>query len=798
MKTEKRLTMALSVLVALMMLAVPLASSSNLFVDGGQTNSNGDAPSLGAAGDTLTINLNIPENSLDTIDYDALKNDLSTTNIIYSVDAKNGVIRAICNSDEANKQVQIKTVLDAIKTALGSDGRMAAYDLTFSGDYTTVEENIEGQITANAVWKLKNAYGEVSIITKGLGEDSEKIKAYKYVDDSKKTELTIDVLPTYLKTAGNGYVVNLSVDNEQPVYTYIVTDSKGNKVDNGSTIESGSILTATYTFDSLNYGTIFVNSPIFDNAVTFYVAKTTGALEVATTTYWMVFNALISEKYLMDVKDSSTSQNTITKLEVSTTFKLPLTANEGSCKINSWTNGSEDYALNSNSIISIGSELILNAEFTTFPVKFMVNGQVQTVDVKYGEFSEASCPFDTTGMTVWVSENAGTKTIFNFDRSAEDLQKELVKSTSEKTLTLIALFSAYDETAYVTFNAGTDAYFGDKKDKITEVIVPVAIGTTADKIPVPVNPTSTDKSSFFAFWTEPVVESARAAQTAEYKFTSSVIVDESIELTAEYIDYAYSITLKVSDDKYMVIYLSEAVDAGASISDNVSGVEFDGKVYTTTNIKSVSENETLGSFITKNILPSLSGYNFIQYNDSDGNRALNITMDASKNVTAVTSVSKIGANVEFDAVFEAAEYVIIYSGNTAAATNNMVQVGTVGEPLNFFSDATFSNDGYKLKEWNTRPDGKGTSYALGSSFTLSGEDYDKLSKVSDKNGNIPTGIDHGFTLYAIWEKSSSGSGSGDNNEGNDGNNTDTYLLAGILAVIIILIILIAFLMRRKN
>ena len=40
--------MALSVLVALMMLAVPLASSSNLFVDGGQTNSNGDAPLLGA------------------------------------------------------------------------------------------------------------------------------------------------------------------------------------------------------------------------------------------------------------------------------------------------------------------------------------------------------------------------------------------------------------------------------------------------------------------------------------------------------------------------------------------------------------------------------------------------------------------------------------------------------------------------------------------------------------------------------------------------------------------------------
>ena len=91
----------------------------------------------------------------------------------------------------------------------------------------------------------------------------------------------------------------------------------------------------------------------------------------------------------------------------------------------------------------------------------MVNGQVQIVNVKYGEFSKTSCPFDTAGMTVWVSENSGVKSIFNFDRSAEDLQKELVKSTSENTLTLIALFSAYDETAYVTFNADTDAYFGD-------------------------------------------------------------------------------------------------------------------------------------------------------------------------------------------------------------------------------------------------------------------------------------------------------------------------------------------------
>ena len=77
MKTEKRLTMALSVLVALMMLAVPLASSSNLFVDGGQTNSNGDAPLLGenvssASGNILEVWIIDSQATFDKInDYDS-------------------------------------------------------------------------------------------------------------------------------------------------------------------------------------------------------------------------------------------------------------------------------------------------------------------------------------------------------------------------------------------------------------------------------------------------------------------------------------------------------------------------------------------------------------------------------------------------------------------------------------------------------------------------------------------------------------------------------------------------------
>ncbi len=89
MKTEKRLTMALSVLVALMMLAVPLASSSNLFVDGGQTNSNGDAPLLGenvssASGNILEVWIIDSQASLDKI------NDYDSRGSKYFTDGANG------------------------------------------------------------------------------------------------------------------------------------------------------------------------------------------------------------------------------------------------------------------------------------------------------------------------------------------------------------------------------------------------------------------------------------------------------------------------------------------------------------------------------------------------------------------------------------------------------------------------------------------------------------------------------------------------------------------------------------
>ena len=56
----------------------------------------------------------------------------------------------------------------------------------------------------------------------------------------------------------------------------------------------------------------------------------------------------------------------------------------------------------------------------------------------------------------------------------------------------------------------------------------------------------------------------------------------------------------------------------------------------------------------------------------------------------------------------------------------------------FYDDGSFTRDGYVLREYNTKPDGSGEAYSLGSKFftVMDGENY--------------------ATLYCIWEKASDG------------------------------------------
>ena len=802
MKTEKRLTMALSVLVALMMLAVPLASSSNLFVDGGQTNSNGDAPSLGAAGDIITFELNIPENSLDKINYETLKTALTGVNgIIFSVDEKKGTVLAIASDDS---EITIDSIITKVNDAINAQFRGKAYShewIDSNGSVYYPDGNISESFTLTAQWALnEDEYAEVNVNSTIDGAAQEvKTKAYAYSTYNDNGTDVVDKTQIVITTANGlpvdeslikGYVFNITEDEKNiSVYDHKVTDSSNKTIkapvdaDNPVTIPV-SDLTVTYTFNSQNYKKVIISSNIFEESVTLYADKNVAA----GYTYSDVFTAL-----------GKATPEGKTKAYIDISY---IEEGKNSYTMKNWTDNGETYALTSKSFA--GTELTLNADYNKFNVTFMVKGQVQVAEVPYGEFSESVCTLDTSGMTKWVSlpiadgevvysgfTNDSKPTIFNFNNPK--LQDTIINNN----LVLVALFTDPAKTLYVTFDAG-NGYFGDKEDGIQNIVVPISSkDATADQIILPNDPTNytvaQGMKSVFAYWSDD--------GTAKYEFNETKLTDD-VALQAVYIDYKYTVSFNSDNNIIGNLYY----DATKLVAFEYNEVAY--KYSGTLNSISLNAGDDDSRALSALLYPTKAGYSISEWKDADGNVMISgivhKTYDTATNppeyeqVTGVTlHYTAVKEDMSFYANFEAKEYVIAYNGNTATMTNVLPQIGTVDQSLNLFGDSVFGNEGYVLKEWNTRPDGKGTSYALGSSFTLTGAEFEKLGKLSIENSDISN--KEGFTLYAIWEKSSgSGSGSGDNNEGNDGNNTDTYLLAGILAVIIILIILIAFLMRRKN
>ena len=221
MKTEKRLTMALSVLVALMMLAVPLASSSNLFVDGGQTNSNGDAPLLGADESVgtyiLYFDFNVPENSLDVAELKDTFNGTVSANANTGTAGQGGAGGSIEFSYIKGETAQEDRILAYVKQPTGDnptlitignvitnlntlvfDGR-AGYDLVswkgtdnnsyYADDTAIVSENMN--YTAN--WELSSVttgddntydFKEFKVNVTINNETKEYVKAYLVTEDA--------------------------------------------------------------------------------------------------------------------------------------------------------------------------------------------------------------------------------------------------------------------------------------------------------------------------------------------------------------------------------------------------------------------------------------------------------------------------------------------------------------------------------------------------------------------------------------------------------------------------------------
>ena len=559
MKTEKRLTMALSVLVALMMLAVPLASSSNLFVDGGQTNSNGDAPNLGAAGDIITFELNIPENSLDKLNYTTLKAALTgVAGIIFSVDEKKGTILAIADGTQVSG-IAIESIISKVNTAIDAQFRGKAYShewMDSNGSvYYADSENINKSFTLSAKWALNDdAYAEINVNSTIDGVAQEvKTKAYAY---STYTDNETDVVDKtqIVITADNGLPVDESlikgyVFNPKPVanakdaaagyikvYDHKVTDSSNKEITSPSTI-AVSDLTVTYTFNSQDYKKVVISSNIFEEPVTLYADKNVAA----GYTYSDVFSAL-----------GKATPEGKTKSYIDTSFTKD---GENSYTMKNWTDNGETYALKSESLA--GAELTLNADYNKFNVTFMVKGQVQVAEVPYGEFSESVCTLDTTGMTKWVSlpvvdgnviysGNNFVPDIFNFNDPK--LQEKIVNNN----LVLVALFTDPAKTLYVTFDAKS-GYFGDKESGVQNIVVPISSkDATADQIILPNDPTNytvaQGTKSVFAYWYD--------GENTKYEFSSETKIDKNIVLNAEYINYKYTVSFNVDNNITGHLYYS--------------------------------------------------------------------------------------------------------------------------------------------------------------------------------------------------------------------------------------------------
>ena len=400
---------------------------------------------------------------------------------------------------------------------------------------------------------------------------------------------------------------------------------------------------------------------------------------------------------------------------------------------------------------------------------------------------------------------------------------------------IVACFDLAKNTAYAVFdanameikNTGTvnspandtlepyaDGNFGNKYvDKI--IVSGTASGTTKNIIPLPaVSPVYEDEVVFINY-----VEYVNTPTTGDSpldKYSSvpyatsgdnaSYFGDaESIKIyNADVVKYKYAVTFYNGSDVVGKFYYNGDLN-GSSNDMNAAG--FVAFTYNGVSYKASDLNELGDSAPTYNkdryvaatkafnniLYPAKDGYKIIQWKDADGKVMLDKIKFTRDNNGKVSDESyevkfdKISSDMSFYAGFEALPYFIEYINTYESTVTMPPQTAYVDKAIDLYKEAIFVYEGYKLIGWNTSPDGSGTSYDLGASFTLTGEQYEDLKEV--------VGEEKVFTLYAVWEKQS-GSTPGDNTDGGN-DNTALYLIAGMLAIIAILAIVGILLMRKK-
>ncbi|AGN25508.1 hypothetical protein MMINT_00980 [Candidatus Methanomassiliicoccus intestinalis Issoire-Mx1] len=747
---------------------IPTVSSSNTNVKSWEVNTDGD----------LVVSLTTEKNKV-SIEY------LITE--IFDQITRNGYTLTEWASDDGNY------------TNMSYAG--ANNNKYTSSQYADGDKAVDKNMTFTATWELKEGFVEAPI---HVYQDDvlvgDFIKAYEVRDKNTIFINPVGLAGDITKATGIntfGIIVNDAtkpdVVNVKEVYSSKVTYGSSNDLPANGLIASNSEITVNYNLNDRLYSKVVVHSEAFKDGKD----VTPFALKGADYKYSNVFAALQQKDDIHGIKAAlALNDSGISEKDKNAT------TSDNYYLLTGWNNGAELLDSQRNA----PAELTLDSELNGYYVIFMVNGQFEVVYVPYGELSADKCTI-ASNVKYWsyvtYDDNYAKDTLNNIQTfSFTKSQIKVIEGLTNDHKTPIAVFIgseySFNNTAYAVFDAG-EGNFGNKYVDKMIVSGKASSGTTKTTISLPeVSPVYENTVVLVGY------VGYKASGESASTFNGAGFVQT---FYADVVPYKYTITFYNGSDVNGIFYYSgETTVDEKDITSNLVAFSYKGTAYDAADLKLNDSSLDITKAFNNVLYPAKDGYKVTQWKDTDGNVMLDkvkkeTKVESDKNVTKITyevKFKKISSDMSFYANFEAEKYAIIYSGNTATATNNMVQVGSVDEALTLFKDSTFSNDGYKLTGWNTRPDGDGTSYKLGDSFTLDGKQFKDLSDVS-KVSNVPNDITKGFTLYAIWEKVGSSDNPSGNTDGNDSSdNTALYLIAGMLAVIAILAIVGIVLMRKKN
>ena len=228
--------------------------------------------------------------------------------------------------------------------------------------------------------------------------------------------------------------------------------------------------------------------------------------------------------------------------------------------------------------------------------------------------------------------------------------------------------------------------------------------------------------------------------TATYK--STYVMDESRKTTVPNGFYL--------NTKFGTSYISgswASYSMGTSVAQQAKAGTFEYDYYPTTYTITYDLNggSQSGNPTTYNVLygvtfknPTRKGYTFAGWY-IDGQKVTGINPGATADFTSASDMysklaSRTTGNKTVEAKWTPIKYEISYDGNGATGGS------TPNTSLTYDKQGTIADNGYtweshEFVEWNTKPDGSGTSYKPG----------DKVTNLTDKDGDV-------IKVYAIWDE----------------------------------------------